>query len=79
MCDFQQCGILTSVDSEVPVSLLLSLETPNVVQSEAYHRVFKRLAKALLRLSVCTGWSEPLLVAHCWKSHVAAHIAMTSI
>ena len=27
-------------------------------------RIFKRLAKALVRLCVCTGWSEPLLVAH---------------
>ena len=23
------------------------------------HRVFKRLAKALIRLHVCVGWSEP--------------------
>ena len=28
------------------------------------HEVFKRLAKALIRLCVCAGWSEPLLVAH---------------
>ena len=28
------------------------------------HRIFKRLAKALIRLHVCAGWSEPLLVAH---------------
>ena len=28
------------------------------------HRIFKRLAKALIRLRLCTGWSEPLLVAH---------------
>ena len=34
-CDFQQCGILTSVDSDEPCSLLLSLETPNGVQSVA--------------------------------------------
>ena len=25
---------------------------------------FKQLAKALIRLRVCAGWSEPLLVAH---------------
>ena len=34
-----------------------------------------RLAKALIRLCVCAGWSEPLLVAelpHPWKSNVAA-------
>ena len=28
-CDFQQCGILTSVDSEEPVQPPLSLETIN--------------------------------------------------
>ena len=27
-------------------------------------RIFKRLAKALIRLRICTGWSEPLLVAN---------------
>ena len=32
ICDFQQCGTLTSVDSEEPCSLLLSFETPNDVQ-----------------------------------------------
>ena len=28
------------------------------------HGIFKRLAKSLIRLRVCAGWSEPLLVAH---------------
>ena len=28
------------------------------------HRIFMRLAKALIRLRVCAGWSEALLVAH---------------
>ena len=28
------------------------------------HRIVKRLANALIRLRVCAGWSEPLLVAH---------------
>ena len=32
---FQQCCILTSVDSEEPVEYFLSLETPNGVQSVA--------------------------------------------
>ena len=26
--------------------------------------IIKRLAKALIRLRICAGWSEPLLVAH---------------
>ena len=35
-CDFQQGGILTSADSDMPVySLHFSLETPNDVQSVA--------------------------------------------
>ena len=33
--DFQQCAILTSVDSGEPEQPLLSLETPNGVQSVA--------------------------------------------
>ena len=58
--DFQQCGILTSVDSfehvQPPVKLRnFKLNT---------HRISKRLAKALIRPRVCAGWSEPLLVAH---------------
>ena len=28
------------------------------------HRIFKRLTKALIRLHLLAGWSEPLLVAH---------------
>ena len=30
----------------------------------SFHRIFKWLAKALISLRVCAGWSEPLLVAH---------------
>ena len=33
-------------------------------QSLNSHMILKRLAKALIRLRVCAGWSEPLLVAH---------------
>ena len=28
------------------------------------HRILKRLAKALISLRLCAGWSEPLLVAY---------------
>ena len=36
ICDFQQCGILTSVDSDEHVQPpVISLETPNDVQSVA--------------------------------------------
>ena len=34
-CDFQQCGILTSVDLDEPVQPPLKLRTPNDVQSVA--------------------------------------------
>ena len=34
-CVFKQCGILTSVDSDEPSSLLVGLDTPNGVQSVA--------------------------------------------
>ena len=62
-CDFQQCGILTCETGLC--RLLLSLQTPNYVQSVAYtRRIFKRLVKALSKLPVCTGWSEALLDAH---------------
>ena len=46
------------------------------------HRILKQLAKALIRLRECAGWSEPLLVAHttlleisCTGSNVFARIA----
>ena len=62
--DFQQCGILTSLDSEEPVQP---------------HRIFKRLAKALIRLRVCTGWSEPLLVAHTTLLEISCHGSIIKI
>ena len=44
-------------------------------------RIFKRLAKTLIRLRVCAGWSEALLVAHthCWKSHVVAQLLISLV
>ena len=37
------------------------------------HRIFKRPAKALIRLRVCAGWSEPLLVAHTSLLEISCH------
>ena len=37
------------------------------------HRIFKRSAKALIRLSVSAGWSEPLLVAHTTLLVISCH------
>ena len=36
------------------------------IQSLNNHRILKQLTKALIRLRVCAGWSEALLVAHTW-------------
>ena len=62
--DFQQCGILTCVDSEKPLQPHFKLRNSKWSQKLNNHRVLKRLAKALIRLRVCAGWSEALLVAH---------------
>ena len=63
-CDFQQCGILTNVDSE-PVQPPFKLRHSQWCSvSSLTVRIFKRLAKALISLRVCAGWSEPLPVAH---------------
>ena len=43
------------------------------VQKLSIHRIFKRLAKALISLRVCAGWSEPLLVAHTTLLEISCH------
>ena len=47
-CDFQQCGILTSVDSDEPVQAPFKLR--NSKCCFVRHRIFKGQAKALIRL-----------------------------
>ena len=37
------------------------------------NRIFKRVAKALIRLCACTGWSEALLVAHTTLLEISCH------
>ena len=37
------------------------------------HGIFKRLAKTLIRLRVCAGWSEALLVAHTTLLEISCH------
>ena len=37
------------------------------------HGILKRRAKALIRLRVCAGWSEPLLVAHTTLLEISCH------
>ena len=58
---FQRYGILTSVDSDEPVKPPFKLRHSKWCSIPS---IVKRLAKALVRLRVCTGWSEALLVPH---------------
>ena len=37
------------------------------------HTIFKRLAKALISLRVCAGWSELLLVGHTTLLEISCH------
>ena len=61
-----ECGILTSVDSDEPVQSPFKLGNSKwcSVSIITLIKKFKRLAKALIRLCVCAGWSESSLVAH---------------
>ena len=45
------------------------------------HRILKWLAKALIRLRLCAGWSEALLVAHTLllESHALAQILQVTL
>ena len=64
-CDFQQCGILTNVDSVEPEQPPFKLRNSKRCSvSLNTHRIFKRPAKALISLGVCAGLFEPLLVAN---------------
>ena len=63
-CDFQQCRILISVDSDEHVkppfkfrdSKRCSVSSLTLIEYAAYY--CKRLAKALIRLCVCAGSSR---------------------
>ena len=41
------------------------------------HRIFKRLTKALIRLRVCAGWSEALLVAHTTLLEISCYVHLS--
>ena len=57
---------LTSVESDEPVQPPFKFRIFKMMYGRNLnrHRVFKRLAKVLIRLRICAGWSEPMLVAH---------------
>ena len=60
--------ILTSVDSKEPVQPPFKLRNSKCCSVRSLtlnsHIILKPLAKALIRLCICAGWSEALLVAH---------------
>ena len=60
-CDFQQCGTLTCEDAKEPVQPLFKLRSSKWCSVSS---LTVQLAKVLIRLRVCAGWSEALLVAH---------------
>ena len=72
-CDFQQCGILTSVDSEEPVQPPVKLRNFKwcsissfavIEYSSDQQRLWTDCVYAQAGLSLC--WSH---IPHCWKSH----------
>ena len=76
--DFQQCGILTSVDSDEPVQPPFKLWNSKwcavssltvIVYWSDKQRLWSDCAYAQAGLSLC--WSH---IPQCWKSHAAAHI-----
>ena len=76
--DFQQCGILKSVDSDEHVQPHFMLRTSKrcsvssltlIKYSSVKQRLCSDCAYAQADLSLC--WSH---IPHCWKSHALAHI-----
>ena len=77
-CDFQQCGILTSVDSYEPEQPLFNLRSSKrcsvssltvIEYSSNLQRLWSDCAFAQAGLSLC--W---LQIPHCCKFHALAHI-----
>ena len=74
-CDCQQCGILTSVDSDEPMQPPLKLRNSKwfSISSLRVKEIFQQLAKAMIRLCVCAVWSKPLQVAHTTLLEISCH------
>ena len=77
-CDFQQCGILTSVDSDEPVQPHFKLRNSKwcsfssltlIEYSCGEQRLWSDCAYAQACLSLC--WSH---IPQCWKSHAHLYI-----
>ena len=77
-CDFQQCGILISADSDQPVHPPFKLRNSKWCSgsrltfkeySSDWQRLWSDCAYVQADLRLC--WRH---IPHCWKSHVVAHI-----
>ena len=80
-CDFQRCGILTSVDSDKPVQPPFKLRNSKwcSISSLTFieyfsnkQRLWSECAYAQADLRLC--W---LHIPHCWKSHVVAQLCLS--
>ena len=76
--DFQQCGILTSADSDQPVRPTFKLRNSKwcsvsiltfIEYSSDQQRLWPVCAYAQAGLSIC--WSH---IPHCWQSYAAAQL-----
>ena len=77
-CDFQQCGILTSVDSDEPLHPPFKLRNYKwrsvssltiIEYLSDWQRLWSACAYVQAGLNLC--WSH---IPHCWKSHVVAQL-----
>ena len=66
VCRWPRCpGIVDTCEPvKSPFMLIEMLLSTSMTTTCSSHKIFKRRAKALIRLRVCAGWSEALLVAH---------------
>ena len=79
-CDFQQCGVLTSVDSDEPVQPPFKVRNLKwcsvssltlIWYSSDKQRLWSDSAYVQADLRLC--WSH---IPHCWKSHSTAHLPL---
>ena len=71
--DFKKSGILKSVDSDEPVQPPFKGRNSKWCSVSSTHRIFMRLTNTQIRLSVCAGWSEPMLVPHTTLLEISCH------
>ena len=80
-CDFQQCGILTGVDSDKPVQPPFKLRNSKWCLVSSLTVI--EYSSDLLRLRSDCAYAQAdlrlywLHIPHCWKSHVTAHTIFT--